>query len=239
MQKDRAGDSKGAIAAYKECLRKYSDAIKNLSPNHADDGPKLEKHRDEISERIKHLESLRGQASTIPVEDQIKAVQLGMKAMKSAQGAGEAAGGVKTLGACAALGAGAGFLVLGGIVGPALAVVGGAAAAAGLATRSDAVGDAARSAGSAAVHGAEKASELNQKHKVVETLTECGKKAVERAKEVDEKHGIREKLMLGAQHVAAKASEIEQKHHVTDKVASGLGSAFSKLSSKLDKKAGY
>jgi len=231
---DRAGDVPAAIKKYEECERELGDAIDVALPQHAGDHPKLVQHRQEINDRISHLKSLKGKPSAIPVEQQIKAVELGMQAAGAASSAASSAGGVKALAACAALGAAGGFIVLGGVLGTSLSIAGGAAGAAYLATRQDKVGDAARSAGGVAIAGVEKARQLNEEHKVTEKITEAGSKAVNVAKNFDEKHQISSKVSQGVGKVLSKAQEIEEKHHVTDKVTSGISKGLGKLSSALD-----
>lgn len=233
---DRAGDVKGAIAKYEECEHLLAAAIAAAMPAHAEDHPKLVQHRREIVDRIAHLKSLNGRPATIPVEDQIKAVQLGMQATSAANAAVGSAGGMKTLAACAALGAGAGFIVLGGTVGVGVSVVGGAAAAGYAATRGDKVGDVTRKAGSFAIQGAEKAKELNDKHHITEKIADAGSKAVARAKEADQKYGITTKVADGFGVAVKKAGDFEQKHKVTDKVASGISAGLGKLTKALDRR---
>uniref|UniRef100_A0A7S0FIQ9 MIT domain-containing protein n=1 Tax=Pyrodinium bahamense TaxID=73915 RepID=A0A7S0FIQ9_9DINO len=231
---DRAGNVAAAIQRYEECERELSGAIGLALPAHADDHPKLVQHRKEILDRIAHLKSLNGAAPTIPVEQQINAVQLGMQATGAASSAVSSAGGAKTLAACAALGAVGGFVVLGGTVGAGLSIVGGAAGAAYVATRQDKLGDAARTAGSCAIAGVEKAKKLNDEHKVTAKIADAGSKAVTAAKTVDEKYKISDKVSHGVGTILSKAQEIEQKHQVTDKVASGISKGFGKLSSALE-----
>jgi len=233
---DRAGNVPGAIAKYEECERELAAAIAVAIPAHAEDHPKLVQHRREILERVAHLKSLNGRPATIPVEDQIKAVQLGMQATSAATAAVGSAGGVKTLAACAALGAGAGFLVLGGTIGAGVSIVGGAAAAGYAATRSDKVGDAARAAGGLAIKGADKAKEINDKHHLTEKLADAGTKAVAAAKGADDKYGISTKLATGIGAAVKKAGEIENKHKVTDKVAGGISAGLGRLSQVLDRR---
>lgn len=237
IELDRAGNVSAAIAKYEECERELAAAIAAAMPAHAEDHPKLVQHRSEVMNRIVHLKSLNGRPPTIPVEDQIKAVQLSMQAASAAQAAVGSAGGVKTMAACAAMGAGAGFLVLGGAVGATISIVGGAAGAAYVATRNDKAGDAARAAGGVAIQGAQKAMELNERHRVSEKIADAGSKAVTRAKETDEKYGISTKIAGGVSSIARKASEVEQKHHVTDRVASGLSTGLSRISSALEKRS--
>lgn len=231
---DRAGDVAAAIARYEVCERELAAAIEAALPAHADDRPKLITHRQEVNDRIAHLRGLRGASPTIPVEQQIRAVELGMRASGAATSAASSAGGAKTLVACAALGAAGGFVVLGGVLGTSLSIVGGAAGVAYVATRQDKLGDAARSAGGMAIAGAEKAKQLNDEHKVTEKLADAGSKAFTAAKGFNEKHGITDKVSKGVGQVVSKAQEIEEKHHVTDKVASGLSKGFGRLSSALD-----
>merc|ERR1719387_2962864 len=108
-----------------------------------------------------------------------------MAGASTANAAVASAGGVKNMAAVAALGAVGGALVLGSTVGlTAVGAMGGAAAAGYAATRQDAVGDAARSAGGAALAGCEKAKELDQQHQITAKLTDVGGKAAARAKEV-------------------------------------------------------
>merc|ERR1719188_761195 len=101
IELDRAGSVAAAIAKYEECERELGKAIEAAMPAHASDHPKLVQHRSEVQSRISHLKSLNGRPPTIPVEDQIKAVQLGMQASSAAQAAVGQAGGVRTLAACA------------------------------------------------------------------------------------------------------------------------------------------
>lgn len=231
---DRAGKVKEAIAKYEECERHLASAIDAATPAHSGDRPKLVQHRKEVSDRISHLKGLRGGAPTIPVEDHIKAVQLGMQATSAASSAASSAGGVKTLAAAAALGAAGGFVILGGTIGCTLAAVGGAAAAGYAATRQDKVGEAARGAGNMALAGVDKAKKLNEEHKVGEKIADAGSKAVAAAKSADEKYHISEKVSAGVGSLVSKAQEIDQKHHVSDKVASGIATGFGKLSAALD-----
>lgn len=237
IELDRAGDVQAALRKYEESERELAAAIAAALPAHADDQPKLIQHRQEVLDRIRHLKSLRsGALPSIPVEQQIKAVQLGMQATSAANAAASQAGGVKTLAACAALGAAGGFVVLGGLVGSTAAVVGGAAGAAYVATRQDTLGSAARSAGGMAIKGAEKAQELNREHRITHKIAEAGSKGAARAQEVNVKYGISDKVTKGVSSAVAKAKDIDEKHHVTNRMASGLASGFGKLSAALDKK---
>eukprot|EP00405_Crypthecodinium_cohnii_P010522 CAMPEP_0206429404 /NCGR_PEP_ID=MMETSP0324_2-20121206/6220_1 /ASSEMBLY_ACC=CAM_ASM_000836 /TAXON_ID=2866 /ORGANISM="Crypthecodinium cohnii, Strain Seligo" /LENGTH=261 /DNA_ID=CAMNT_0053895077 /DNA_START=70 /DNA_END=855 /DNA_ORIENTATION=- len=238
MELDRAGKVKEAIAKYQDCDRELDEAIKVALPTHSEDRPKLIKHQQEVQERIRHLQAAAssGKTPTIPVEQQIQAVQLGMQAHQAGTAAVSSAGGVKTLGACAVVGAGAGFIVLGSTVGASLAIVGGAAGAAYCATRGDKVGDVARGAGDAALAGVDKARDLDNKHNLTGKAMDAGSKAVTAVKEADQKYGITQRLSMGAHAAAQKVSQIEEKHHVTDKVASGLAAGFGKISSAFEKK---
>jgi len=231
MELDRAGDSAAAVRKYEQCAAELGAAIAAALPDHAEDQPKLAQHRSEILDRVAHLKSMRGKPASIPVEDQIRAVQLGMQASSAATAAVGSAGGVKTFAACAALGAGAGFMVLGGAIG----VVGGAVAAGYMATRGDKAGDAARAAGGAGLTAASKAKELNDKHQVAQKATELGKQAFSSAKAADAKYGISTKIGQGVGAAMSKAKDIEQKHHVTDKVAGGISTGLGKLTSALSR----
>lgn len=230
---DRAGDVPQAITKYEECARLLQGAIDAALPAHAEDHPKLVQHRKQILDRVDHLKSLRGGGPTIPLEQQIQAVQLGMQGTAAANAAVSSAGGVKTLGACAAIGAVGGFVVLGGTIGASLSVLGGATAAAYVATRQDGVGDAARKAGSVAVAGAEKAQQINNEHKITEKITDVAQQGAAKAVEVNTKYGITDKVSAGVGAGVSKATEVNTKYDVTNKLASGLSSGLSKLSGAL------
>jgi len=224
---DRAGDVKQAIEKYQECEQELAAAIAAALPAHAGDHPKLVQHRQEILDRIKYLKSLNGGLPTIPIEQQIKAVQLGMQATRSA-------GGVKTLAAVTAMGAAGGAIVLGSTIGLTFSAIGGAAAAAYCATRNDKVGDAARSAGNVALAGVDKMAAINKEHKITDKMADAGAKAATTAKAVNDKYGITDKISKGVGAAVSKAQDIENKHHVTDKVATGMGKGLTKLTSALD-----
>mmetsp|Transcript_57206 Transcript_57206/g.69896 ORF Transcript_57206/g.69896 Transcript_57206/m.69896 type:complete len:278 (+) Transcript_57206:116-949(+) len=233
---DRSGDVKGALAKYEESQNLLQRAIENATAAHAADRPKLEQHRREVLERIQHLKSLRGTPSNIPVEDQIRAVQLGMQATTAAGQATSAAGGAKQLAAVAAVGAVGGAVVLGSALGLAtVGAVGGAAAAGVAATRSDQVGDVARGVGAMAIKGYDKARDLDREHDISGKVMEAGSKAATTAGAINEKYGITDKVSKGVHAAVAKAQEVEEKHHVSSKVASGIAFGFSKAAQGFDK----
>jgi len=231
---DRKGDVKGAIAKYEESQSLLQRAIDHATAAHAGDRPKLEQHRREVLDRIQHLKSLKGYPSTVPVEDQIRAVQLGMQATTAASQATTAAGGVKQMAAVAAVGAVGGAVVLGSALGLAT-VVGGAAAAGVAATRTDQVGDVARGVGAMAIKGVDKARELDREHDISGKVMEAGSKAVTTAGAINEQYGITDKVSKGFHAAVAKAQEVEEKHHVTSKVASGIAFGFSKAAEGFEK----
>lgn len=233
---DRDGNVTAAIQKYEECEQELAKAIATAMPNHADDHPKLVQHRQEVIDRINHLKEVSRGKPAVPVEDHIKAVQLGMQATQAASSAIGVAGGVKTLGAVAVMGAGAGLLVLGSTVGLAAGAIGGAAGAAYCATRQDKVGDAARSAGGVAVNAAGKAKEINEKHQITDQIKDTGSKAFCAAKDADSKYGVSKTISDGVGAFFRRASELEQKHKITDKVAGGFSAGLGRIQSTLDKK---
>merc|ERR1719210_2811605 len=136
------------------------------------------------------------------------------------------------------MGAVGGAIVLGSTIGfVGVGAIGGAAAAAYCATRSDKVGEATRAAGGIALKAGEKAQQINQEHKITEKLADAGSKAVTKAQEVNNKYGITTKIAQGASQATAKAREIEEKHKVTDKVGGGVSKGLDKISSMLAKKS--
>lgn len=231
---DRSGDVRSALTHYEDCARQLQAAIDTALPAHAEDQPKLVQHRTEILARVDHLKSLRGGAApTIPLEQQIRAVQLGMQASSAASDAASSAGGVKTIGAVAAMGAVGGFMLLGGTIGAPLAVLGGATGAAYCATRQDGVGDAARKVGGVAIAGGERAQALNNEHNITGKVADVVQKAGRRSMEVNEKYQITNKVGAGINAGASTAQDVDEKYNVTGKVASGFSAVLSRLSIAL------
>jgi len=232
---DRAGQYEGAIAKYEECERHFAMAVGFAQPDHAQDQPKLQAHREQVLSRLVHLKSLNGAESTVPVEDQIKTIQLGMQAAQSAErtaaaavAATESAGGMGTLGAVSAIGAGVGFLALGP-----LGLIAGAAGSAYMATRQDGVGATTRQVGSTAITAAQGAKELDQKHRVSQNLMAAGGAAATQIAETNQKYGITDKISTGVGAAASRLSQIEREHHVTEKMAAGLSAGLSAVTRAL------
>merc|ERR1719456_1748939 len=108
---DRKNQRAAAIEKYEESVREFDAAIAAAIPSHSEDRPKLIEHKAQVEARIATLKAT--PATTIPVEDQIKSVQLAMAGASSANAAVNSAGGVKTMAAVAAMGAVGGAIVLG------------------------------------------------------------------------------------------------------------------------------
>jgi len=239
MALDRQGDTKGAASKYEEAARVLQEAAGLAAAAHPEDAPKLEQHRSELLQRAEHLKGLKeGQTPTIPLEQQVHAVQLGMQAASSAQAATSAAGGLPTMAAAAGVGAVGGFLVLGGIVGATAAVVAGGAAAAYASTRQDQIGEAARGVGNMTLAAGQKAKAINQEHQITDKAVAMGKAAVEKAKEVDNKYSLVDKAKEGVSKGVQSAKEFENKYHVTDKIASGVSKGLSKATDLMSKRPG-
>jgi len=236
IERDRAGDVPTALKKYEECQGLLARAIAAALPAHPEDHPKLVQHREEVLTRIQHLKSSSGPPA-IPVEQQIRAVQLGMQVANDAGRAATAAGGMKQMAAVAAVGAVGGAVVLGSTLGCFVTVgaVGGDAAAGMAATRSDKIGDAARGVGSMALKGVDKAREIDREHDITGKMVHAGTKAVETACTINQQYGIMDKVSKGMSAAVAKAHEVEEKHHVTSKVASGLSLGFSKAAQGFEK----
>mmetsp|Transcript_17968 Transcript_17968/g.41938 ORF Transcript_17968/g.41938 Transcript_17968/m.41938 type:complete len:280 (+) Transcript_17968:64-903(+) len=231
IELDRKGKFKEAIAKYEECIQGLSAAISASGTGHQEDTSSLEEHRKQVLGRTSYLRGFKGDPSEVsPIEEYITPIQLNMKADEK--------GGhnpLKKIAAVAGLGAAAGFIVLGGILGGAFAVAAGGGAAAYAATRQDGIGNAARKAGEVTLDGVDKAADLNREHKITEKLAEAGRNAMDRAKEMNEKYKITEKAKAGMDAAVTKVQEVEAKHHVTDKVAAGFASGVEKISDALSK----
>lgn len=228
---DRKNQITDAIAKYEECVREFAAAIAVASPNHDEDRPKLMEHKAQVEGRIA---TLKKGATNIPVEDQIKSVQLAMAGAASASAAVNSAGGVKTMAAVAAMGAVGGAIVLGGTVGfTAIGAVGGAAAAGYAATRNDQIGQVARAAGGTALSGVSKAQELNDQHQITAKMADAGGKVASKAQAVNEQHQITAKLSAAGGTVVNKGKQIEEKYNITGKVAGGLAKGLDGVSSLM------
>eukprot|EP00439_Symbiodinium_sp_Y106_P051902 s1137_g6.t3 len=218
IERDRAGDVPTALKKYEECQGLLARAIAAALPAHPEDHPKLVQHREEVLTRIQHLKSSSGPPA-IPVEQQIRAVQLGMQVANDAGRAATAAGGMKQMAAVAAVGAVGGAVVLGSTLGCFVTVgaVGGAAAAGMAATRSDKIGDAARGVGSMALKGVDKAREIDREHDITGKMVHAGTKAVETACTINQQYGIMDKVCVASK----KQSKLQ--------VSKGMSAAVAKV----------
>merc|ERR1719181_275281 len=73
---DRKNKRKEALAKYEESVRQFDAAIAAALPKHREDQPKLVQHKGQVETRIATLR--RDPATAVPVQDQIKSVQLAM-----------------------------------------------------------------------------------------------------------------------------------------------------------------
>jgi hypothetical protein len=236
IELDRAGKVSEALAKYAACEKELAASVAAALPAHAEDKPKLEAHRQEILQRMEHLKGLKaGETPSIPVEQQIKSVQLGMQVSSAAQEAAQRAGGVKVVAATAAVGAACSFMILGGAIGTTFAVVGGAGAAAYATSRDDKIGEAARKVGQVTLAGVDKAKAIDEEHHLTEKAATAAKTGVAKAREVDAKYGISDKVSTGAGAAFSKIKAIEEKHQLTDKVAAGVGKGLTRASRVLSK----
>lgn len=232
IELDRNNKRSDAIVKYEQAIKELDAAIALAEPNHSEDKPKLIEHKNQIQSRIGTLKT--SPSTSIPVEDQIKSVQLAMAGASAVSSATAAGGGVKTMAAVAAVGAVGGAVVLGGTLGlTTIGLVGGAATAGYCATRQDNIGQAARNVGNTALTGVSKAQELNEQHQITSKLAKAGSQAFDKAKEVNETYGITSKVGAATSAAVGKAKEIEDKHQVTQKVASGLSKGLDGVTKML------
>lgn len=225
---DRSGDSTGALKLYKAAAAELEASVKTADIAHQADKPHLVQHLYELKARMKYLKGLHGNPPSIPVEEHIKPVQLAMTqdVSNTTQASNSK---LKTVAACAGVGAAGAFVLLGGWVGTIPAVVGGAAVAGYAATRQDGVGEAARTVGGGVIAAGDRAQELNEKHHITDKMKEVAMKAKDRAKEVDNKYHVVDHVKEGAERAAAKAKEVDEKYHVADHMAEGTAKAFDKI----------
>jgi len=212
IEHDRKNETEAALAKYGLAERSLEEAVRvaEAEGKHADDRPRLERHRQELLDRMVHLRCLTpGQAPTIPLEQQVRTVELSMTHPSRAAGAGAGASPPPqgTFAGAVVLGAFGGAAVLGGTLAMPLAgAVAGAAALGYAATRNDDVGTAVRTAGGSAATAATTAAD---KAKEISTT------AADKAKEIDERYQIRNTVASKSQEfgsaVASRAPETTAK----------------------------
>lgn len=205
---DKAGGVQGALRMYVDAEQQFKAAIACASPAHESDIGRLEAHRLQICQRINHLRTSNMPAS-IPVEHHIQPMTLDMQ--DSAQAHRSA---LETLGSCAAVGAGAGLILLGGP----LAAIGGAAGAVYMACRGDQAGDIARAAGGVGLVGAERAKELNNTYKITDQLMVVGGQTIAAAKNAEDTYHITDQVTQAATATIAAARNAENTYHITENV---------------------
>mmetsp|Transcript_9649 Transcript_9649/g.13102 ORF Transcript_9649/g.13102 Transcript_9649/m.13102 type:complete len:255 (+) Transcript_9649:213-977(+) len=154
--------------------------------------------------------------------------QQGVQVVSTVNKGVSSAGGMSTMAATAAVGGAVGFLV----AGPMLAMAG-AGAAAYAATRSDSVGDAARSTGQGAVKGFERAKQLDQEHHITEKARSAASAGIEKAKEMNTKYNILGSLSNAFNSGVEKAKEIEAKHNVSSRVGGAMSSGLDSVTKAL------
>jgi len=226
---DRSGSTVGAMAMYRECEKLLDCGIQAAAAaGHMDDQPKLVQHRKQVHDRIEHLSSLGGHSATIPVEKHIKPVELSMKHTGTVGQPGSSTVGDgtdrKTLAVYAAVGAGAGFLVLGST----LAIVGGAAGGAYLATRQGNAGEVAEKITEAGNKALAAANSTDEKLGLTDKFTKGIDVVVQKGKEIDEKHNLSDKVAKSVDVVIQKGREVDDKHSFSDRIAKGVDAAVQK-----------
>jgi hypothetical protein len=130
----------------------------------------------------------------------------------------------------AAVGAVIGTLLIGPITG---VVVAGAALYAS--TRSDKIGDATRSTGSAAVSVYGKTVEAAEKYHVREKVGAATEATMKKAHEINEQYKVTEHIQSATKEIARGAQELDQKYDITGKTASFLQAGAKATASALSK----
>eukprot|EP00397_Hematodinium_sp_SG-2012_P033472 GEMP01035767.1.p1 GENE.GEMP01035767.1~~GEMP01035767.1.p1 ORF type:complete len:271 (+),score=71.81 GEMP01035767.1:171-983(+) len=235
---DQQGDVKSACSKYRESAAKLDIAAHQLAPRNHPDIESLVIHRKQLMSRVAYLEQPTGGAERRPIQDHIQAAQLTLQAADAATFAKakvDGAGGGKVVAAAAGIGAVGGLVVLGTIFGGGVGIIAGAGAGAYAATRSDKVGEVARSAAGGAISTVHKAKDFNEKHELTGKALTLGQSIWSKAKEVNEKHDITGKVAHGAAATAAKAKEVNEKYKITDKAGGAMSSGMEKASEKLSR----
>lgn len=221
MTFDRAGAYPGAVNLYRESAAILSEAL-HLIPEDHPDHPVISIHIQEVSERAAYLYSLGTQPADIPLEDQIHGAELSI---------GQCAKGSRTIIAAGAVAGATGLVLVGPIVGVALA-----AGAAYATTRQDGIGKAARTAGDVGLKAVDKARALNEEHRLDEKLDQklhitetarslddklnlsgLAQRAGETVRALDEKLAISRSTAVAAEKTKAFAKSVDEQYGISNK----------------------
>lgn len=133
----------------------------------------------------------------------------------------------------AAVGAAAGFMVMGPVT-----AVAAAGAAVYATTRRDTAGELARSTGIAAASTATAVKKFNDEHDITGKVWKAGEAAAIKAKEVNVKYGISTKVAAAASSGYQAAAEFEKKNNVTSKVGTALSSGLDRFTKMVGSGSG-
>lgn len=244
MDLDKQGKAIEAVASYRQAADGLQKAAAACPSGHPD-GPVLEQHRQEVLHRAVYLEGLPAGEAPVPLETHINGVELTMAATDDAQQAGapngdnrSAPSGFRTMGAAAAVGGAAGMMFLRGPVGGLIAAAGAAYAT----TRSDKVGDVARSVGQAGVSAVDKAKQLDQQHQISEKAKAAGTAAVtasaaaaSKAKALNEEHQLTEKAKAAGTAAVGKAQALDEQLKISENAKKAASQTATKLNELNDK----
>ncbi|KAF4654061.1 hypothetical protein FOL47_010160 [Perkinsus chesapeaki] len=229
MVHDRANRIQNAITCYVQASNRLAEAASLLPSAHPDVGA-ISQHRMEVDSRVTYLRSMMDAGMLqpgLPLEHHIKPVSLTMTSSAlDIAGRGHPIGGPSSteVGAAAALGGLGGMLLLGP-----LGLVAGAAGAAYCTTRTDAVGYAARGAGSATAATVQQGSEFCQRYGLGQRAQTIVSGAAVRAREINDSYHVTENIQAGAVAAGRRLSEFNQQYQVTDRVGAGLARGMSAI----------
>eukprot|EP00752_Nemacystus_decipiens_P009689 g8656.t1 len=137
------------------------------------------------------------------------------------------------IGGAALVGAAAGLLISGPLVGLGLG-----AGAALTTLRKDKAGDVARSTGQAGLAVVEKGKEINAQYGVADKVKGAAQSTFEKAKEVNEEHKVVDKAKAGASAAWGRIREVDREHRLTSRAGEAFGGAMDGVTNALSKKDG-
>lgn len=247
MRLDREHSIQEAMISYRQAIEVLQRATDACPEDHPDKAV-LGQHCQELLDRLAYLEGLPANAAPdLPLEVHINSVELTMQPCTDDQAAGGSSGGMRVLGAVAAIGGVAGMMLTRSAFGG-LAL---AAGAAYTATRSDKAGEAARSLGQVGINGADKAKAVNEQYQItnrakaagvatVAKAQDLGGTAIATAKEIDAQYGIRERATAAGAKTVATAQDLDAQYHIrenakktADTVGKGLSAGLAVVSGVL------
>ena len=230
LERARAAVELDVARDFPAAARAYRDAAAALDADadaDADGADGLRRKAREYRERADELEATTRE-TTVDYTSLVGVASGAARAKTTMETKTRDAGGARVVAGAAAVGAGAGFALLG----PVSAVVGAGAMAYGT-TRRDGVGSACSGAGKLAANAYSSVKRWNREHAVTTKAAAACATGAKAVKKLDDEYKIREKTAKAVTGTARAASEFNEKHGVTKKIGEGVSVGLDVVTKKL------